>query len=200
MLTLAHANAAIQQQQNATTITPVQVQQLLHNVHGTTFAQILYVTQVKTAAAHKQMLIHKVTRANVQLFNNLLAATNAYTNAVKRSAAQHNNSADAIANFAAASNYFEHTLCYSLVKHKQQQKYYLFALYNTAISIYVHEQQQLTKQQVAQYLTASAAQQLLNPADTVHNVTQDVTHSVIVRTIALASIVQLTAQKQTIAV
>lgn len=173
-----------------------QIANLLAN-KSTTFAQVNYVTQVKTAAAHKHIIITKHTSANVQLFSNINAATSVFTNAVKRSAAQHaQNDANAVAQFAAQSNYFTHTNCYSIVQHKTNNALYLYCIYNNAQSTYYINNVQATKQQVAQYLTASAAQQLLAANNTVHNVTHNITHNVIVRTIALQNIVSIHAAKQ----
>ena len=179
-----------QQALNATSsITAQQVQDILANA-SVTFANIVYVTNVATAAAHKAISIKKVTSANVQLFSNIKSATQVYANAVKRNAD--------VANFVQASNYYTHTNCYSLVQHNTNSNLYLYAIYNNADSLYYINNVLATKQQVAQYLTASAAQQLLTPSNTVHNVTNNVTHSVIVRTIALNNIVSITANKQTV--
>lgn len=201
MLTLTQAQRAIVLQQQNSSVTVADLEQLLANVSGTTFAGIEYVTRVATAAAHKATTIYKYTVANVQLFNNLQAATNAYTNAVKRTASKLGDSTtENIEAFVAASNYFEHTACYSIVKHKAQNKFYLFAIYNKAESLYVINDKIATKQEVAQYLTPSAAEKLLQPSNITHNVSQDVTHNVIVRTIALQSIVKVTAQQQTVTI
>jgi len=195
------ANTAIALHANTNTITAQQVATLLQNVHGTTFANICYVTQVATAAAHKARNVRKVAVANVQLFNNLQAFTNAYTNAVKRTAAQiATNDEQNVTNFVAQSNYFEHTACYSIVQHKQNSKQYLFAIYNNANSVYYIDEQIATKQQVAALLTASAAAKLLSNDNTTHNVTNNVTHSVTVRTIAMENIVSISAAKQTVQV
>ena len=198
MLNANTANTALQAHANANTITAQQIAAMLQNVHGTTFANICYVTQVQTAAAHKARNVQKVTVANVQLFNNLQAFTNAYTNAVKRTAAQiATNDEQNVTNFVAQSNYFEHTACYSIVQHKQNSKQYLFAIYNNANSVYYINKQIATKQQVAALLTASAATKLLSNDNTTHNVTNNVTHSVTVRTIAMENIVSISAAKQT---
>lgn len=173
-----------------------QVQALLANV-STTFAQVQYVTQVATAAAHKNVCITKHTSANVQLFSNINAATNVYANAVKRNAAQHaQNDSNAVAQFTAQSNYFAHTSCYSIVQHKQNNNLYLYCIYNNAQSTYYINNVQATKQQVAQYLTKSAAAQLLQSSNVTHNVTHNIVHSVTVRTIALHNIVSIHACKQ----
>ena len=174
-----------------------QIANLLAN-KSTTFAQVNYVTQVKTAAKHKNIIITKHTSANVQLFSNINAATSVFANAVKKSATQHaHNDSNAIANFTAQSNYFTHNaLCYSIVQHKTNNSLYLYCIYNNANSTFYINNVQATKQQVAQYLTASAAAQLLNATNTVHNVTHNITHNVIVRTIALANITSINACKQ----
>ena len=74
----------------------------------------------------------------------------------------------------------------------------MYAIYNSANSVYFINDVVATKQQVAQYLTASASAQLLQKDNTVHNVTHNIQHNVIVRTIALQNIVSITANKQTL--
>lgn len=174
------------------------VQQLLANVSGVTFAQVQYVSQVPVAAKHKaSVVIEKRVNANVQLFNNLQAFTSVYENAVKRSAAQYaSNAASDVQAFTAQSNYYEHTPCYSIVQHKVQNKLYLYCIYNSAQSTLYINGEVATKQQVAAYLTPSAAAKLLNNTETVHNVTHNITHNVQVRTIALDNIVSINANKQ----
>lgn len=196
MLNLQIAQHALAKHASNAVITAQQVSNLLNNA-STTFAQILYVTKVATAAKHKAVNIVKVTTANVQLFSNINALTSVYANAVKRSAAQFEcNNANNVANFTAQQNYFTHTNCYSIVKHNTNNNLYLYCIYNNASSLYFINNVLATKQQVAQYLTASAAQQLLNTTATVHNVTNNVTHNVVVRTIALNNIVAINAMQQ----
>ena len=176
-----------------------QIAQLLANT-SVTFATIAYTTQVKTAAAHKHLNVQKHTVANVQLFANVNAAV--YANAVKRSAATHTtNNAQAVAQFAAQSNYFTHTNCYSIVQHKQTNALYLYCIYNKARSTYTINNVNATKQQVAALLTASAAATLLQASNTVQlNATHNITHNVVVRTIALQNIKQVRARKQLLAI
>lgn len=162
---------------------------LLNNV-SVTFAQLVYVTNVKTAAKFKNVNIVKTTTANVQLFSNIKQA-NVFKNAVQKNAN--------VANFNVSSNYFTHTNCYSIVKHKIKNLLYLYAIFNNVSSVtYTINNVTATKQQVAQYLTASAANKLLNSTSATHNVTNNVTHNVVVRTIALQNIKSITANKQTI--
>ena len=201
MLTLTQAQNALAQHANSTHITAQQVAQLLQNVHGVTFANIAYVSKVATAAAHKLQNVQKVTVANVQLFNNLQAFTDVYTNAVKRTAAQiaDNNAAD-VQGFEKQDNYFTHTPCYSVVQHKTTGTEYLFAIYNSADSMLFINNVQATKQQVAALLTASAAKELLAGTNVVHNVANNISHTVQVRTVALANIVSIAAAKQVLTV
>ena len=195
------ALAAIQAQQNNTYISQADVSRLLDNVRGTTFATIAYVTTVKPAAAHKDVLIQKVTIAGVQLFNNLQEFTNVYENAVKRSATKLSASGTAIseptaiASFESAGNWYEHTACHSIVKHKTKEDYYLWAIYNRAESLYVIGNNVVSKEEVAQFLTPASARDLLADDSITYNVGHDVQHSVIVRVVGLQNIVSIIAQK-----
>ncbi len=200
MLNAQTAQSALQAHANNNTIAAQTIQVLLAN-KSTTFANVVYVTKVATAAKHKLVNIKKVVSANVQLFSNINAFTSVYANAVKRTAnniAQ--NDAANVEQFVAQSNYFEHTACYSIVAHKQTNALYLYAIYNNASSLYYIDNVLATKQQVAEYLTASAASALLASNPVVLNVTNNVLHTVKVRTIALANLVSITANKQTVSV
>lgn len=197
MLNLQTAQQALAQHSNSNSITAQQIQAQLAN-KSVQFANIVYVTQVATASAHKHLNIVKVVSANVQLFANV-TALNLYAQQVQRSANKLNNTTNT--QFVAQSNYFTHNAnCYSLVTHKQTQAQYLYAIYNNASSMYFINNVLATKQQVAQYLTASASAKLLDNNNTVHNVANNVTHTVKVRTIALSNIVSITANKQTLTV
>jgi hypothetical protein len=191
----------VEAQQTGTQITAEQVKTMLQNVKGTTFASMITVTKVATAAAHKAQNIYKVTAAQVQLFNNLSEFTNVYENAVKRSAAKDaSNDQSNIENFQTQENYFEHTDCFSIVQHKQDpSKKYLYAIYNGAESCYVHNDALLTKEQLAAFCTPAEAKKLLSPEPTT-NALNNVTHNVNVRVLKLESIVELKAMKQVLTV
>jgi len=200
-ITLAQAQNALALHANNNTVTAQAVAQLLQNV-SVTFAQIVYVTKVTLAAAHKAQSIYKVTTANVLLANNIAAHTHVYARAVRKSAAKHaSNAASAVAAFSAQQNYFVHTATHCIVQHAQHaSKLYLYAIYNSASSVYVHNNTVVSKQHVAQYCTASAAAQMLQKDNTVHNKTHNITHNVQVRTIALSNIVSMRARKQLLTV
>jgi len=202
MFTAQQALAAVYQQQtSAQRITPQQIVQLLDGVRGTTFASTVQVTQVKTAAAHREQRIYKATHASLQLFNCLRDATSAYQLAVQRSAARiESNREDAVAQFQPADAYFEHTDTYSLVRHRAQNKFYLYAIYNGAGSHYVQDLRVISKEEVAAYLTPAAARDLLDPPQTVRNVGAGIEHTVVLRTVALDSLVSVTANRQALSI
>ena len=160
-----------------------------------TFAQIAIATIVPVSAKNKHVHIVKHTTANVQLFANI--ACNPYVNAVQKTAAQNsaNNACD-VANFVVSDTWFEHTDCYSIVKHKSKAQFYLYAAFNNSKSIYMLNNTQITKEQAASYCTASVAANMLNKSNAVYNKTNNVTHNAIVRTIALENIVSINACKQ----
>jgi len=200
-LTALQAQQAIALHSNNNTLTVQQIDAALANA-SVTFASILYVTAVQTAAAHKAQNIQKVTSANVILCSNIKAHTSVYANKVKKSAAAiSSNDQAAVAAFSPSSNYFEHTAVHCIVQHKvHADKAYLYAIYNTANSLYMHNGVVVDKQHVVQYLTPSAAKELLQPSDTVHNVTHNISHTVQVRTIALSNIVSMGVRKQLLTV
>lgn len=197
MLNLQIAQNILMLASNNCSITAQQIIALLAN-KSTTFAQINYATNVATSAKHKEINIQKVTSANVQLFSNINAFTSVYTNAVKKTASNiAENNTQAIQQFTAQQTYFTHTTnCYSIVQHNTNNKQYLYAIYNKANSMYFINNVQATKQQVAQYLTASASNKLLNSTNVVHNATNNILHTVQVHTIALSNITQINANAQ----
>lgn len=202
MLTLQQAQAAITQRNSSNTVTPQQVEQLLASVRGVTLASIVTVTDVTgIAAANKAHKVQKVTAASVQLFNNV-NDYDVYKKAVQRSANKiEDNDSTNVANFVVKEATFTHTNTFSLVQNKKDNtKFYLYAIYNSAQSMLFIDNTLATKQQVAALMQAAAAKKLLEENTVQHNVTNDVLHNVILRTIALDSIVQIKAQKQTLTV
>lgn len=173
-----------------TTITAQQVQELIDDVKGVTFAQVVSVTDVKPSAAHKAVSIKKVTAANVQLFNNL-KNFDVFARAVKRDAG--------VADWVQGETWYEHTDCFSLVKHKQNSDVYLYAIYNGADSQLLVDGVPATKAEVAQYLTPSDAKKMLGDGTT-YNATNGVEHSVVVRVLKLSSLVSITAMGDKVSV
>jgi len=201
-LTSTQAIQLADAQANGKTITALAIAQVLGNA-SVTFASVEYVTKVATAAAHSNEVIQKVTIASVILASSLKAHTSVYANKVKRTA-EINTLADALAveKFVPADNYFEHTAVHCIVTHKKDvTKQYLYALFNNnSASLYIHNGVVVDEQHVAQYLTPSAAKQMLSKDTTVVNKTHNIKHSAIVRTISLSSIVSIKARKRLLTV
>jgi len=165
------------------------VANLLANVKGTTFAQIVTDTEVKTSSANRHRTIRKLTTANVQLFNTI-RDFEIYAKAVRRSAD--------VNEFVQSENYFQHTDTWSIVEHKTNGKLYLYCVYNNAKSTFTIDGVSASREAVAELLTPSAAKSLLDTSGKVYNKTNDVEHDVIVRTIALDNVVSITTGKQTV--
>jgi hypothetical protein len=159
------------------------------------FAQITTVTPVATSAKHKNVVIKKVVNANVQLFANITDYS-LYAKQVMRSANKLDASAN-ITSFEVSDTWFEHTNCYSIVKHKTNNKLYLYAIFNSVTSsTYFIDNVVATKEQVAQYLVPSQVSKLFDTSNVVHNKTNNVTHNLTLRTIELNNIVSIKANKQ----
>jgi hypothetical protein len=161
------------------------VSEMLEDTKGVAFASITTATEVKLAAAHKDKLIIKVSRSNVILANNLHNWTSVYRNKVERETGE---------KFELSDNWFEHTDCFSVVRHKgDHSKLYLYAIFNTAHETAYwdwHTGIALQKTAVAAMLTPSAREKFMKPVPT-YNARNDVEHSVVVRTIGLQNVVEL---------
>jgi len=181
---------------NSNTATKQAIQQAMCNKiasalnnNSATFASVTCVTNVALAAAHKKAgrVIVKCVSANVTLNAN-------YTNSVNKSAN--------ITNFVASASVNNNTAFNNCVKHNANtNNYLLYATYNKVLKTCYYDvttQQIVNKNYVAQFLTAAAANSTLNKTTTTHNKTNDTTHNVVVRTIALHNVVQLNVNKQQI--
>ena len=145
------------------------------------------------AAKYKAMSIRKVTTASIMLFNGLKDA-DPYLNKIAKTS-----DSDNATDFEKSETFFEHSQeCYSLVSHKKTGKLYLYALYNSAKSTYYIDGKQVNRDEVAIFLTPSAAKTLMDDSGKVYNLKNDVYHSAIIRTISLENVVKLTANGQTI--
>lgn len=170
-------------------ITLQDIQALLADVKGTTFAQVSYETDVKPAAANKHRSIRKLTSASIQLFAGLKDFA-VYKRQVERKAD--------IEDFQVSDTWFHHTPCFSVVEHKQTGKHYLYAIFNSAHSTFMIDGAYATRAEVAALLTPSAAKTLLDDSGEVYNKTNDVTHNVICRTVALENVKAIRAVRQEI--
>lgn len=160
-------------------ITRNDIVQLLSTVKGTTFASIDTDTEVKPSAANKHVSIRKLTTANVQLFNSI-RDYEIFAKAVRRSAG--------VEEFEQSDNWFEHTDCWSVVRHPSKGTEYLYAVYNGARSTFTIDGMPATRAEVAALLTPSAAAKLMDDSGVVYNKKNDVEHTVIPRVIALENV------------
>ena len=165
------------------------IRALLASTTGTTFANVVTDTEVKTSAANKHRNVRKHTVANVQLFNNT-RDFDVYRRQVERSADTDN--------FVVSDTYYKHTDCFSLVEHKTNATEYLYCIFNNARSTFTIDDVAATRDDVAELLTNSEREKLLNTSSEVYNKTNDVTHNIHVRVIKLENVVSITANKQTI--
>ena len=165
-------------------ITRNDIVQLLSTVKGTTFASIETDTEVKPAAAHKHHEIRKLTTAQVQLFAGI-KDYEIFAKAVRRSAG--------VTEFEQSDNWFEHTDCWSVVRHPSKGTEYLYAVYNGAQSTFTIDGVPATRAEVAALLTPSAAAKLMDDSGVVYNKRNDVEHTVIPRVIALENVKRITA-------
>lgn len=168
-------------------ITAQDIVALLDPVKGTTFAQLVYDTEVKPAAANKHLSIRKLTTANVQLFANTKDFL-VFKRQVERSAG--------IEDYKLSDTWFHHTPCFSIVEHNTNGKQYLYAIMNNASSSFTVDGVAATRLQVADLLTPAAKRDLLNPQDEVYNKTNNVKHNVHPRVIELGNIKSIRAMKQ----
>jgi len=196
--TVQQAQAALAAQQNNAEFTVQQIRDLLGNA-SVTFANVVFATQQQNAAAYKSVVINKVTNANVILCSNIHAHTSVYANRVKRSAAQFDtNNRDAIDTFVVSDASYTHTDCYSIVQNKRvATKFYLYAIFNTAQTVLLHNNNVVTAQYAQQFLTPSAL--AAQHARATYNKINNITHDVVVRTIAISNLVGIRAHKQILA-
>ena len=161
--------------------------------NGSTFARLETVTAVKTAAKFKTVKIEKHTIANVQLFGALKDYA-VYSRMVLKSANSING--QNVDDFQVSDNYFEHDkTCFSIVYHKTNQTAYLYAVYNSSKSSYTIDGKTATKAEVSEYLTPSEKDKMLGDSSIVYNKTNDLLHSVIVRTIKLDNVISIKCNK-----
>lgn len=158
--------------------------------NGSTFASIEYTTNVKTSAKFNDVSILKSSKANVTLFGTLKDYA-VYKRAVIKSA----NSIDgqSITDFNVSDTYFKHTNdCFSIVEHKATNQLYLYAMFNRVTqTAFTVNGKPATREQVALYLTPSAAKLLLGDNSVVYNKLNDTLHTTIIRTIKLENITHI---------
>lgn len=157
---------------------------------STTFAGVKYTSEVKLAAKNKHIKAHKEVEANVTLFNKL-NDYGVYARAVmKRSSSELEPT-----EFKTNETYFKHTDCFSIVEHKTNGRQYLYCIMNRIkSSTYYIDGELATKEEVMELVTPSVRKQM-EQGSTTYNKTNDVTHNLVLRTIALENIKELNVNK-----
>lgn len=167
--------------------------------NGTTFASMDYKTVIPTAAKFKNdIVIEKRTSAVVRLFQTI-KDFEIYQKAVIKSA---NTIVEngTVTEFEVSDNWFEHADkdCYSLIQHKTNGEQYLYFVANpNAKSQYFVNGVAVDKSFIKEYLTPSKAKELFEDNTTVYNKKNDVYHTMHPRTLKIANILKLTANKET---
>jgi hypothetical protein len=179
---------------NTSKINVANIINALSNINSTTFATLTQASQVATASAHRAQNIYKITVQNVTLCN---SNASIYTNAVTREAVA-TEQADAFV--AQSSNYEMINNSYSVCALKSNtNKHYLRAIVNKCLQVAYYcanTNTLLSKQEVAQYLTASASTKLLTPSTSTTVQHANITHTVTVRNFSLQNIYSINVNKQ----
>lgn len=167
---------------------------LIENVAELTGKQceLVAVSKVKTAAAHKDLDIYKVSKSQVILPE----SGETYVNMVKESAKALGSDESNIDSYTAGDTYYKHTDVYPICESKKDaSKKYLYCIYEAStMPVYVLNGEELSKEQVAEYLTPAESKKLLGDKETVtENKTAGISHNVTVRTISLSNVADLTS-------
>lgn len=169
---------------------------LLDSTVGTTFASMVSVTDVALAAAHKKagIVVKKVVQSTIIVANNLQESTNLYTNKVMRTVDQSPNHDDKPFVFSGSNYERVPGDAYSVISlRSNNDKKYLEAFPQATqgvhyIKIEGGEVSAITKDELVNYLTPSAAKKLFEDKSVVYNVKNDVTHSAVYRAYKVESI------------
>lgn len=173
----------------------------LANVKSTTFATLTQASKVSVSAKHKEQIIYKLTVQNVTLCNsNASLYENAVNRSVKKASETLNTTAEEFTSLP--SNYVMINDSYSVCALKSNtNKHYLRATVNKCLETAyycVNTNKLLSKEQVAEFLTPSAAKTLLRVNTSQHIKHADVVHAVTVRSFSLANIYSINVAKQTL--
>lgn len=165
--------------------------------NGATFANLQYKTKIATAAKFKTVSIEKRTTANVMLFQTVKDMEIYRKNVLKTANMIVENGT--VTDFEVSDNWFQHDDqdCFSLISHKTNGDQYLYFVANNAKSQYFIDGVAVDKAEIAQYLTPSKYKEIFENDGIVYNKKNDVLHMVQPRTLKLANIISLTANKQT---
>lgn len=164
-------------------LTDTNVIEAVHHENDEQLYEVVSVTPVKLAAKHKEVKVNKVSKSTA----NLPLSSDFYRKQVIESAKALGND---IEDFVVSDTFYEHTDCYPVCKAKRNDTLYLYGLYaESSKPVYIMEGAELTKEEVAEYMTPAEAKKLLGSTSTVtENKTNNITHDVKPRTTKLENI------------
>lgn len=167
----------------------------------TSFAQVVQVTKLPLAAAHKDRTVLKVSNSNVLISG----SAETYSNAVKNSANKiATNDAEDVKNFqAVAPKFVRHPYCAAVANStKTDELQFVYLMFKhlenktTANYIDADTLTLMSLSDVANLLTPSAAKELLNPSKSSVNVRTGIEHSVTTRAVNMFNILSVTLNKK----
>ncbi len=175
-----------QQAQQYIDAVSVSTEQVADTIEDEQSYEIVSVTKVKTAAKHKEETINKVSRSIAIL----PLSGNTYRDMVIESAKSMGTDAEVADSFTVSDTFYEHTDLYPLCKAKRNDTMYLYGIYERSSKpVYVHNGVELSKEQVAEFLTPAEAKKLLGDTVTVtENKANSLTHKVNARTVKLDNV------------
>lgn len=152
--------------------------------------EIVTASKVKTAAAHKDLNIYKVSKSQVLL----PISGDTYRDLVRESALANGAEQESVDNYVVGESPYQHTGVYPICELKSNpEKKYLYGIYGVGTApVYMLDDTVLTKEEVAGYMTAGEAKKLLDETPAVtENKTHGFKHSVAVRTVSLGNVISL---------
>lgn len=164
-------------------IADTKVIDVVHHDDDEQLYEIVSVTPVKLSAKHKDVSIMKASKS----LANLPLSSDFYRQKVIESAKALGQEVD---DFTVGTSYYEHTDCYPICKSKSNDTLYLYGIYKESSKpVYIKDGEELTKEQVAEYLTPAEAKKLLGEkVQVTENKTNKVSHDVKPRTTKLENI------------
>jgi hypothetical protein len=168
-----------------------QITETLNQTNGSTICRLQYTTTIKPAAKHKAVNIQKTTIASALLFGKVSAYANAYKRRVQKTALEiEGNNQEAIDNFEVSQNWHVPSeRAYSIRLHTGKGTKYLYPMFcGHSKTVFTIDGNPATREQVAEFLTPSAAKDLMNTSGIVTNKKNGIKHRAIVRTIGIENI------------
>ena len=172
-------------------LTVALIEEEITKVKGGQFRNVIFISEVKTAAKFKELKVTKKVSANVQIYGTIEDYKTLYLNGVLKSANKILENGK-VEEFTISDTYYNHSpKCFSIVEHKTNGKKYLYARFFSSNSIFYVNDIETEKADILQYLTPSDVKKLTTDNSVVYNKTNDILHQNIIRTIKLQNIIKI---------